>query len=117
MTRKLLLLLLLSLPACSSSSGPEADLQHIKQARSLGAEWALVNEQAGKRHLTGKYVRSMRRWLRENLQTSSQSLRQPKSGYGEEIQALLAEPDDAAPRALRSHVRVLKKIEDSLESA
>ena len=116
MARKLLLLLLLSIAGCSSG-GPEADLQSIKQARSLGAEWALVNEQANKGHLTPTYVASMHQWLRENLKTASTSLTQPRSRYGEEIQALLAEPDDAAPDELRSHVEALKSIEDQLESA
>ena len=117
MARKLLLLLLLSIAGCSSGSGPDADLQSIKQARSLGAEWALVNEQANKGHLTATYVASMHQWLRENLKTASTSLTRPDSRYGEEIQALVAEPDDAAPDELRSHAEVLKKIEDQLESA
>ena len=48
MRRALLLLLLLA----GCSNGPEADLQYIKQARSAGAEWALVNEQASQGKLT-----------------------------------------------------------------
>jgi hypothetical protein len=116
MVRKLLPLLLLTAAGCSGS-GPEADLQYIKQARSLGAEWALINEQAAKRHLTDTYVTSMHQWLRENLQTTSKSLTQPDSPYGEEIRALLAEPDDAAPEELRAHSDKLKQIEGSLESA
>ena len=117
MARKLLLLLLLSISGCSSGNGPEADLQYISQARSLGAEWALVNEQANDGHLTATYSRSMHQWLRENLKTASTSLTQPDSRYGLEIRALLAEPDDAAPDELRSHAEVLKTIEDQLESA
>ena len=50
---------LLLLAACSK--GPEADLQYIKQARSLAAEWALVNEQAEQGKLTAPYVASMRK--------------------------------------------------------
>jgi hypothetical protein len=41
---------LVALAACSK--GPEADLQYIKQARSAGAEWALVNEQASAGRVT-----------------------------------------------------------------
>jgi hypothetical protein len=108
-------LLLLLLAGCSK--GPEADLQYIKQARSIGAEWALVNDQANKGQLTQTYVRSMHQWLRQNLRTASTSLSQPDSHYGQEIQALLAQPDDAAPDELRAHSDVLKHIEDSLESA
>jgi hypothetical protein len=117
MARKLLPLLLLLIAGCSQSSGPEADLQYIKQARSLGAEWALVNEQASQGHLTATYVGSMHQWLRDNLQTTSKSLTQPDSRYGQEVRALLAEPDDASPEEIRAHSDRLKQIEDSLESA
>jgi hypothetical protein len=49
MSRWLLLLLLLG----GCSKGPQADLPAISAARSLAAEWALVNEQASEGHLTG----------------------------------------------------------------
>ena len=107
--------LLLFVAGCAK--GPQADLQYIKQARSLGAEWALVNEQARRGSLSGTYVSSMHQWLRQQLQTSSQSLTQPDSRYGEEISALLEQPDDAAPEELRAHCEMLKQIEDNLESA
>jgi len=116
MWRKLLPLLL-ALGAGCSNSGPESDLQYIKQARSLGAEWALVNEQSAKGRLTHTYVTSMHGWIRDQLQTSAQSLTEPDSAYGTEIQALLADADDAAPDELRAHSDKLKQIEDNLESA
>ena len=109
------LLLILLLAGCSK--GPEADLQYISAARSLAAEWALVNEQASEGHLTRPYVRTMRESVRQQLQTNATSLTQPKSEYGSEIQALLREPDDAPPAALRAHASKLKQIEDNLESA
>jgi Tfp pilus assembly protein PilP len=109
------LVLFIVLAACSR--GAEADLQYIKQARSVGAEWALVNEQAGQGKLTATYAASMHQWLRQQLQTASQSLTQPDSRYGQEIQALLDQPDDAAPEELRAHSDKLKQIEHSLESA
>jgi hypothetical protein len=114
MLRKSALFLLL-LAGCSK--GPQADLPYISEARSLGAEWALVNEQAAKGQLNGTYVDTMRKELRQQLQTTSTSLSQPDSRYGHEIRALLAQPDDAAPEELRSHSDKLKAIEDSLESA
>jgi hypothetical protein len=77
----------------------------------------MVNEQAGRGRLTASYVSSMHRWLRDSLQVTSRSLSRPDSRYGEEIQALLAQPDDAAPEKLRAHGEKLKQIEDSLESA
>ena len=114
MSRKPLLLALL-LAGCSK--GPEADLQYISEARSLGAEWALVNEQAGEGKLTAAYVSSMHEWLRQQLQTSSTSLTEPNSAYGAEIQALLRLPDNAPPEQLRAHAARLKQIEGQLESA
>jgi hypothetical protein len=109
------LLLFLLLAGCSK--GPEADLPSISEARSLGAEWALINEQAAKGQLTDKYVQSMHEAVREQLQTAAKSLTQPQSEYGIEIGQLLREPDEASPAELRGHVNKLKQIEDKLESA
>lgn len=110
-----ILLLALALSACSK--GPEADLPAIGSARSLGAEWALVNEQAAKGHLTAAYVQSMRKQLRQQLQTEASSLTEPQSNYGHEIRALITEPDEAAPAELRTRADKLKQIEDTFESA
>ena len=109
--------LLFSLLVAGCSKGPEADLQYIKQARSLGAEWTLINEQAAKGQLNRIYVDSMHKQLREQLQSSSTSLTVPDSRYAIEVRVLLREPDDAAPQELRAHVGKLKQIEDNLESA
>jgi hypothetical protein len=109
------LLLLLLLAGCSK--GPQADLPAIGAARSLGAEWALVNQEASRGHLTAVYVKTMRQQLREQLQTNVASLTTPDTRYAGEIQALLAEPDDAPPEELRAHADKLKQIEDGLESA
>lgn len=108
-------ILLALLSACSE--GAAKDLQYIKQARSIGAEWALVNDQAHSGRVTTVYVQSMHHWLHDSLQTASSSLTQPQSEYGREISQLLAEPADAPPDQLRSHVTKLKQIEDQLESA
>jgi hypothetical protein len=109
------LLLLLLVAGCSK--GAEADLPYIGGARSLAAEWAMVNEQANKGHLTSAYTSTMRKAVRQQLQTNSKSLSQPNSAYAREIDALLREPDDAQPARLRAHADRLKQIEDSLESA
>jgi hypothetical protein len=108
------MLLFVLLAGCSK--GPDADLQYISSARSLAAEWALVNEQAGEGHLTTTYVKTMHDDVRQQLQTSANSLTQPKSNYGSEIAALMREPDDAPPAQLRAHASKLKQIEESLES-
>lgn len=102
---------------CGCSKGPDADLPSIGEARSLGAEWAMVNEQAAKGQLTTTYTRTMRTKLREQLESAANSLKQPDTAYGDEIAAMLQEPDDASPGVLRVHVNQLKHIEDSLESA
>ena len=109
--------LLFAFVLAGCSKGPEVDLQYIKQARSLGAEWALVNEQASQGKLTQIYVASMHQWLRQQLQSSSTSLTVPDARCAIEIKTLLREPDDAPPQELRAHTAVLKQIEDNLESA
>jgi hypothetical protein len=109
--------LLLMLLVAGCSKGPQADLAAISQARSLAAEWALVNEEASRGKLTGTYVQTMRASVREQLKTTASSLTQPNSRYGAEFGALIAEPDDAAPGELRAHAAKLKQIEASLESA
>ena len=113
--RGAVLLAAVALTACSK--GPQADLQYISAARSLSAEWALVNEQAAQGKLTGAYVAAMRTSLREQVEAKAKALTQPDSDYGREISAIAAEPADARPAALRAHSDKLKKIEDALESA
>ena len=108
-------LLFLLLAGCSQ--GPEADLQYIGQARSSAAEWALVNERAALGQLTDPYVETMRKALRQQIHSAKSALTQPGSAYDSEMEALLAEPDEAPPPQLRAHVEKLKQIEDKLESA
>ena len=110
-----ILLSVLLLAACSK--GPQADLPYISQARSLAAEWALVNEQSSQGKLTDAYVRTMRQSVREQLETSKKALTDPQSDYGQQIAAILKQPDDASPEQLRAQASKLKTIEDSLESA
>ena len=59
--------LLLFLLVAGCSKGPEADLPYISGARSLAAEWALVNEEAAKGQLTAAYLQSMHHSVREQL--------------------------------------------------
>src|SRR4051794_23387051 len=96
-----LLLFALTLAACSK--GPEADLPSIGEARSLAAEWALVNDLANQGKLTPTYVQTMRKSVREQLQATSRSLTQPDSAYAVEIAAVLREPDEVPPAKLRAH--------------
>jgi hypothetical protein len=107
----------LALLLASCAKGGEADLASIGDARSLAAEWALVNDEASKGQVTATYTRTMRKELREQLETTASSLTQPDSRYGAEIRAMLAQPDNVSPAELRVHSDKLKQIEDSLESA
>ena len=67
-------ILVLTIPLAACSKGPAADLPSIGEARSLGAEWALVNEQAAQDHLTPTYVETMRKQLRRQLQSGLASM-------------------------------------------
>jgi Tfp pilus assembly protein PilP len=113
--RRLLLLSLLLVAGCSK--GPQADLQYISTARSLAAEWALVNQMAAQGKLTDAYVSGMRTSLQQQARVAATALTQPNSSYGRQMQALATEPGDAAPAQLRARSDALKHTEDSLESA
>ena len=113
--RHCLLLLLALTAACSK--GPQADLQYIAEARSLGAEWALVNSEAEKGNVTDAYLAAMRSSLQQQAKSAASAVTQPDTDYAREMQALAQEPADAAPATLHAHSDALKRIEDSLESA
>jgi hypothetical protein len=110
-----LALLLVLLGGCYK--GPPADLASIGEARSLFAEWALVNELAANGQTNATYTAAMHQQLRQQLQTAATSLKQPDSDYGVAISACLHLPDDSSPAELRLYGQTLKQIEDSLESA
>jgi hypothetical protein len=114
MFRRSHLLLFLLAAACSRA---QADLPSISEARSLVAEWALVNELAARGRINATYTATMRQELRDHLQTTASALTLPQSSYGGEIRACLQLRDNASPTTLRGYVDRLKRIEDSLESA
>lgn len=113
MRRSLALFVLLA----GCSRGPAADVAYISQARSLAAEWALINQQASEGRLTETYVKVMRQSIHKQLETTSASLTVPGSQYAQQIDALLSQPDDSDPDELRAYADRLKQIEDKLESA
>ena len=110
---KRLVLFCVILSGCAQ--GAQKDLPSIAEARSLAAEWALVNEQANQGRLTATYVTSMRASVRGQLTTISQSLSEPTAVAI--VSDLLTQPDDAPPQQLRASAEQLKQIEDELESA
>jgi hypothetical protein len=106
---------MLALAGCAQ--GAQQDLPSIKEARSLAAEWALVNEQAANGRLNSIYVDSMRSSVREQLLSLSQGFTQQDAPYVGIVGDLLSQPDDAPALQLRARAEALKTIEDSLESA
>lgn len=112
--RRLLPILLLF---AGCSKGPSSDLPAIVEARSLGAEWALVNQLALEGKLSGTFTQTMRANVRQELKSVASSLKEPRSSYAMEIEALLKQADDAPPARLRSIAGKLKQIENELESA
>src|SRR3954454_4852421 len=104
---------LLILAGCAKQ--PDADLQYIKQARSLTAQWALVNEQAQAGRLTTAYVNSMHQWLHDGLQTAYESVADPGAAYAIEVKVVLTQGADDPPAQFRAHADKLKQLETELE--
>jgi len=77
----------------------------------------MVNQLASDGKLTAPYVSTMRKQLREQLQSLESALEQPDSTYAAEMRAGLREPDNASPALLREHAEKLKAMETALESA
>ena len=109
------LAILLLVAGCSN--GPQADLPYISEARSLAAEWSLVNRLSDEGRLRRAYVTAMRAEVRKQLETVADSMSKPDAGYSAQVRSLLALPDDAPWRTLRARSDALAQIEESLESA
>jgi hypothetical protein len=103
--------------ATGCSKAPDADLQYIGDARSLAAEWALINTLAGEGKLSASYTTSMHHWLREGLRRDASSLTRRNAPYAMDMKGLLKLPDDAPAAELKRFADKLKRTEDSLESA
>ena len=67
-----LLLLPAALVGCSSQTDKE--LEAVKSARSVIAEWALVEEQANKQQAQTIYVEQMRQLAKDQLKKDQQEL-------------------------------------------
>src|SRR3954454_20428193 len=101
--------------ACSS--GPETDLPAIRSIRSAAAEWALVNQEAGRGRLTDSYVAGMREAAREEIAKEARGLSPLNALAARQASALQALPDAAPADVIRAHVSILEQIETVLESA
>ena len=75
-----LLLLPAALAACSSQA--DRELEAVKSARSVIAEWALVEEQASKGRAQNTYVAQMRQLARDQLKMDRKELSGQPDGAG-----------------------------------
>jgi hypothetical protein len=101
-----------ALGACSSQA--DRELEAVKAARSVLAEWALVEEQDGKGLTPSVYVEQMRKQARDQLKTSETELKdQPDAAM------LIEHVRNGSPdaSALHSADDALEPLEDSLESS
>ena len=101
--------LALTLASCGS------ELPTIKEARSVAAEWALVNQQATAGNANRVYVEEMRSSTSEQLTSLKDKLSDPDSREANALDALLALPPDASPDTIGKQVDRLDRIEKRLE--
>jgi hypothetical protein len=106
------LLSLAALAACSSQA--DKQLEAVKSARSVLAEWALVEEQAAKGRAQATYIEQMRELAKDQLKTAEAGLSQQPDA-ATLLDKLRSGAPDAA--ALKQAGDALKPLEDSLEAA
>jgi hypothetical protein len=106
----------LLLLGCAGSGDSRKDLVTIKEARSLAAEWALVNRLAASGRLRPAYVRTMREEAIGQLETALASLADKEGEGAREIGALAHMPPDTSAGLLYAHARRLQALEDRLEA-
>jgi hypothetical protein len=102
----------LALAACSSQS--DKQLEAVKSARSVLAEWSLIERQAARGRAPATYVEQMRQLARDELKTDSGELSQ-RPGVTRLLDALRSGSPDAD--TLERAGEALKPLEDSLEAA
>jgi polyphosphate kinase 2 (PPK2 family) len=101
-----------ALASCASQSDKE--LEAVKSARSVLAEWALVEERKAQGRASETYVEQMREQAREQLKTAESGLQGERSAA-----SLIEQVRNAAPKAgdLKRANKALEPLEQSLESA
>jgi hypothetical protein len=92
-----------------------ADLVTIKEARSIAAEWALVNRLAADGRLRRAYVRAMREEAIGQLESALKAMKDKDSAAAAEIGALAHLSPNASAGLLYAHARRLQSMEDALE--
>ena len=102
------------------AAGPPTDrkdLPTIKAARSVLAEWALVNQVAISARLQASYVDGMRTAARKQLGANLKSLSSPTSPAALVIQHCLRLPAAAPSAVLQGCAERLRAIEVQFEAA
>jgi hypothetical protein len=106
--------ILLAALACGCSSQADRQLEAVKSARSVLAEWALVEDQAASGRTPRTYAEQMRKLARDQLKTAETELAgQPQAAAS--IQRLRTGSPGAA--ALKSTNAALEPLEKRLESS
>ena len=101
-----------ALAACASQT--DTQLEGVKTARSVLAEWALVEEQTAKARTPSVYGRMARRQARDELRTARQELEE-RPAAAQLIDGLVQGSPSAA--ALHQADKTLEPLEKQLESA
>ena len=105
--RPALLLIAAALAACSSQS--DRQLQAVKSARSVIAEWSLVEEQAAKGRARPVYVEQMRELAKDQLTTQRSELVQKPDAAGLLDKLRTGSPNAATLKAAGSALKPLEK--------
>ena len=107
-----LVLFAVALAGCSSRKDKE--LEAVKSARSVIAEWALVEEQAGRQRAQNTYVEQMRQLAKDQLKKDRKELSgQPGAA------ALIGALGEGSPGAdeLKQTDSALEPLETTLEAS
>lgn len=108
-------LAMLLLCAGCGPAGSE-DLLAIKSARSIVAEWALINREAAAGRLSRLYADGMRREALAQLAAEARAAN-PNGPVAQAIGRVSRLPADASPELLDAAAQNLSAIEDQLEPA
>src|SRR3569623_1256459 len=109
---------ILALTLCGAAS-PDSprDVLTTMAARSVVAEWALVNRTAARGWPSGHYTEQMRREARRQLASDLKAMSNPDSPAARVMARLLALNPAADPRLLAAGAAALAKIEKQLEDS
>ena len=102
-----LLFIAFALAACSSQA--DKQLEAVKSARSVLAEWALVEDQAAGGRAQATYTDQMRKLARDELKTDATELAQQPAAAARLQQFRSGSPGAAALKQAESALEPLEK--------